>query len=102
VILDARKGDTGYLVWDVPRACEVPFVLWVNDETAQYCRIVIDGVRMGNVGFVVDLDTGQKHDVVQARVIKIYPERRLVLVNPFELDDETEKTTPRELAPEAV
>ena len=34
--LDARKGDTGWNVFDVPRCAEVKCCVWVDSDTATY------------------------------------------------------------------
>lgn len=74
--LDARDGDTGWTVWHVEECRSVPDVLWVDDETARFCTIII--------AFPHFLE-----QIHQAKKILIYTSRKLVLINPI-ADEETE------------
>lgn len=87
--LDARKGDVGWHIFHVPRAQVVPDVLWISDEThrwAQYRRAT-NGQLIGVVssfGFSLD------YEVHQAKLIRIIPSKKLVLIDPID-DPDAEK-----------
>lgn len=84
--LDARKGDTGWYVFHVPRAQCVPDVIWICDEThqwAQYWRGT-NGRLIGITPFSLD------YEVHQAKLIRIFPSRKLVLIDPID-DPDAEK-----------
>lgn len=74
--LDARKGDTGWYVFDCARCCPVESVVWCDEETARWGHVPPPG------------SDGCALTVHQEHRIRIYPERRLVLFNEVELDDE--------------
>ena len=86
--LDARKGDTGWFVYDAEACRKIEYAVWFDDETAQYG--VYDGLFFALVG---------EPTTIQAKRIVIYPDRKLVIVNPVEDDEdagESESTNKRE------
>lgn len=80
VRLDARKGDTGWQVWDCRRAREVPYCVWVDDTLAQY------GSWLDELDHRRGLLSGQEPSVTQCDRIAIVTTSRLVLIDP--IDDE--------------
>lgn len=80
--LDARKGDVGWHVFHVPRAQVVPDVLWVSDEThrwAQYRR-----TANGQLIVVSSFGSSLDYEVHQAKLIRIIPSKKLVLIDPID------------------
>lgn len=73
--LDAHKGDTGWYVFHVPTARVVPFVVWVDDETCEYCTVEPLGPSF-SFSFRVN----------KAKRIAIYVARKLVLIDPVDDD----------------
>lgn len=85
--LDARKGDAGWHVFHVPRAQVVPDVIWVSDEThrwAQYRRTATGRLIVSSFGSSLD------YEVHQAKLIRIIPSKKLVLIDPID-DPDAEK-----------
>ena len=60
-------------VWDCERCAKVPYVVWADDETAQYAQLL--GRR------------GERLVVHQVRRVRFAFENQVVLINP--LDDAT-------------
>ena len=90
--LDARKGDTGYDIWDVARCCRVERVLWVDTDSATWA-----GYRRADEGRPESHETVMRWiagdaPIHQERRITVYPLRKLILFN--ELDDPPEESTP--------
>lgn len=83
MMLDARKGDHSWYIYDAERCAPVPHVLWVDDATNHYFQLFVPH------RFAIDgeLD-GQR---LTARKIQIYPDRKLIIINPVE--DHEEKST---------
>lgn len=78
--LDARKGDTGWNVFDCRRCCEVTYCVWVDDAAAEYgAWKSADEHRTG-------LLRGGEPPVFKADRIAIITTSRLVLIDP--IDDE--------------
>lgn len=73
MILDARKGDTGYQCYDAKTCRMVKQAVWVNDETAQWGRYVFPPIGG-------ELMT----ESVQEDRITIYASQRLVVFNEVE------------------
>lgn len=67
-----------WLVWHVPRCCEVRRCLWVDDVTHEYA-VIDEPVRPDGAGGVVQR-------VHRARRVLIDVQARVVLIDP--LDDE--------------
>lgn len=85
--LDARKGDVGWHVFHVPRVQVVPDVIWVSDEThrwAQYRRTANGQLIVSSFGSSLD------YEVHQAKLIRIIPSKKLVLIDPID-DPDAEK-----------
>jgi hypothetical protein len=80
--LDARKGDTGWFVWDCRRAREVPYCVWVDDAAAQYGHWENEDHHRAAVL------AGWPPSVAQVERIAIITTSRLVLIDPV---DEEEK-----------
>lgn len=76
--IDGRDGDTGWSVFDVPKAADVPLCVWVDDATAQYAVVPVDAKRRMRYHVVKDIGP----DVIQAQRIAILPAHQLVLINP--------------------
>jgi hypothetical protein len=74
--LDARQGDTGWDVFDVPRCRSVPNVVAVDDESAEL-EVVDMPMRPGPGGCVATR-------VERAKRIAILPHQRLVLIDPVD------------------
>lgn len=75
--LDARDGDTNWNVFHVEECYQLQRVVWVDDTSAQW------GAYEGRIGVEPHIVTHQ------ARRIEIYPDRKLVLINPV-ADSESE------------
>lgn len=77
--IEAKAGATyGWLVWHVERCEVVPRVVWVDDQTNEFCQLrhpiqVVNGQLVS--------------DVHRARRIDIHLTEKLVLVNPVDLSD---------------
>jgi len=82
--LDAYKGDKDWVVIHVPSAKMLRYVIWVDDEIHQWAEHTIRG------GTLVFLGNRFATDVHQARLIKILPPKKLVLIDPVD-DPEAEK-----------
>jgi len=73
--LDARNGPpaVNYTVWHAEECRTLKMVQWVDDETAQYGqftgRVVCEEAEVATV---------------QAHKIAIYPDRKLIIINPVE------------------
>lgn len=83
MILDADRGDTGWYVWDCERCLKMRWIVWLNDETAEFVVVVVNfagSLVRGN-------DGGVLRERKQARRIDIYPEKKLVLFNQIEDED---------------
>lgn len=77
MILDARKGDVDYFVYDVKRMVRPQNVLWVNDQTAQWAQTITPYVFL----------QGQLASTVhQEEKITIHLAKKIVLFN--EVDDQ--------------
>lgn len=76
--IDGRTGDSGWSVFDVPKAADVPLCVWVDDATAQYAIVPADLKRRMRYHVVKDVGP----DVIQAERIAILPAHQLVLINP--------------------
>lgn len=77
--LDANKGNYNlWCVYHAEKCCVLRKVMWVDDETAQWCEglAVVNGTLMTRVK--------------QAKKIAIIVERRLVVINP--VDDARDET----------
>lgn len=77
MIVDARKGNRGWIVWDCRTMRIVPRVLWANDETAEFGQFAFP--------YVVR-DKELQIDVHRAESIVIDPDARLVLIDPVDDD----------------
>lgn len=77
--LDARKGDTGWNLWDVERCIVPKGVVWVDDETAQWGAH--DKDSEGAFSYLV-LYGEWSLITHQEKRIAIYPDRKLILFNP--------------------
>lgn len=73
-----------WLVWHVPRCCEVRRCLWVDDRTHEYA-VIDEPVRPDGAGGVVQR-------VHQSRRVLIDVQARVVLIDP--LDDEAPAAVP--------
>lgn len=74
--LDARKGDTGWWVFNVPLAQEVKRCLWVDDETLEYCVYLPPPYPLGLTEFPTVVHKAKRIDI---RVMG-----KIVLINPVE------------------
>lgn len=74
--LDARKGDTGWNVFDVPRCAEVKCCVWVDSDTATYAA-------WSEPLNLLELHLGNP-PVHQAKLIRIDVAARTVLIDPVE------------------
>jgi hypothetical protein len=90
--LDARTGDTGWYVFDCAKCRPVEEVVWCDEETARWGQVLRD-VPFVSHGTRLPFDALL---VRQEQRIRIYPERRLVLFNEVELDDEDTAITTTE------
>lgn len=88
--LDSRKGDTNWRVYHARRCVVLRNVVWVDDETCQWCQYD-DPPR------VVGLDVAST--VHQADRIVIDPSRRLIVIDPVE-DAEDEQIERPQQVPE--
>ena len=82
---------SGSKVWDCERCCRIPQVLWIDDETLEYCTVDQPRRAIGN-------------EVVttthRAKKIEWLFESKLILINPVEgLEPKAiETTTEKEAA----
>lgn len=84
--IDARNGDTHWDVFHVPKAKQVKFCVWVDDQTAQYgAWESLDQVR---AAYMLGL-ASDGSPVHQATRILIVPDTRVVLIDPVD-DSEPE------------
>ena len=68
--LDADKGDRDYTVFHVPTCRVLKYVVWVDDESARWCEIVVKGWAA--------------RAEFQAKRIHILLAQRLVLIDPVD------------------
>ncbi len=85
--IDARKGDQGWDVFDVPACRRVERCVWVDDVLAQYgawpnAEAIVSAALFSFFG-------PQEPPVTQAKRIVLHADRRLVLIDPVE-DSEPE------------
>lgn len=84
--LDSRRGDTGWHAFDMA-TCSVPHgMVWVDDEIAAWGQY--DTARSVLLLCAI---TGIDVPIVEhaERRIVIYPERKFILLNPIEDDDDS-------------
>ena len=74
--LDARKGDTGWFVFDVPHCAQIKCCVWVDSDTANY------GAWRSHPS-LLDVFLGEP-PVHQAKLIRIDVAARTVLIDPVE------------------
>lgn len=72
--LDARNGDFGWAVFHVEWVRELRCVVWVDTDLNQW----------GGLGRPLVVEGRANVVTRNARRIEIYPDRRLVLINPIE------------------
>lgn len=92
--LDARVGHTGFTIYDAKRCGAVPNVRWVDSDSANWGEIDVS-----DSGRAFAILYGDLPEIVhQEERISIYLERKLIIFNEVDLDDdedvEAENTLP--------
>lgn len=75
LITPSSHPGTRWLVWHVPRCCQVQRCLWVDDEACQYAVAVWPLQPLGN---------GLAYRVEQARRIRVDVQAALILIDPVD------------------
>lgn len=77
MIIDARQGELGWYVWHAELCQRLNYIVWVNDQTNEYCQLIFP--------FVMDREKAFGKTVTKkAKKIEIIFERKTIIINPLE------------------